>query len=52
MSLQEALSVAKERHDWLCERIKAKNVIGWDIEWDTRERDALAVILRMAGRIQ
>lgn len=43
--LPEALVVLRERRDWLSARIKAKQSIGWDVEWDTRERDALAVVL-------
>jgi hypothetical protein len=31
-----------QRRRWLTERIAAKSKIGWDIEYDTSERDALA----------
>lgn len=35
------LTVLRERRDWLAARIKAKQSIGWDVEWDERERAAL-----------
>ena len=34
-----------QRRRWLTERIKAKQMVGWDIEYDTSERDALASAL-------
>ena len=39
---QDALNTMKQRCAWLTERIKAKKKIKWDVEWDTKERDALA----------
>lgn len=49
--LREALIVLRERRDWLTERIKAKRTVGWDTQWDQRERDSLAaVIAHMEGR--
>lgn len=36
------IRVLIERRNWLTERIKAKEIVGWDIVWDTRERDALS----------
>jgi hypothetical protein len=41
---QEALdqiAVLRERRNWLTERIKAKQTVGWDVEWDKRECAAL-----------
>jgi hypothetical protein len=31
-----------QRRKWLTERIKAKQTVGWCVEYDTSERDALA----------
>lgn len=45
MNPQEAREVLTQRRNWLTERIKAKEIIGWDVQWDTRERDALSTIL-------
>lgn len=42
MISSETLTVLRERRDWLTARIEAKQSVGWDVEWDTRERDALA----------
>jgi hypothetical protein len=41
MTLAEAVRVMTERRNWLTARIAAKKSVGWDVEWDTRERDAL-----------
>lgn len=30
-----------QRRRWLTERIKAKQIVGWDVDYDTAERDAL-----------
>lgn len=46
MTRDEALLVLNERMKWLTERIKAKATIGWETQWDERERDALAIVLR------
>ena len=35
------LTVLIERRNWLTERVKAKQIVGWDVVWDIRERDAL-----------
>jgi len=43
--LHKSLGVLGQRRDWLTQRIKAKQVVGWDVEWDTRERDALAHVI-------
>jgi hypothetical protein len=37
--------VLDERRRWLAERIKAKKIVGWSIEWDQREHDALVQAL-------
>lgn len=36
------LAVLRERRNWLTARIAAKQSVGWEIEWDVRERNALA----------
>ena len=38
----EALRTLTERRDWLTARIAAKQSVGWEVLYDTRERDALA----------
>jgi hypothetical protein len=35
------LGILQQRRDWLTARIIAKQSIGWDVTWDTAERDAL-----------
>ena len=35
----------RQRRDWLAQRIEAKKRVGWDIEYDTAERDALSWVL-------
>lgn len=45
MSVESAVKVLTERRNWLTARIAAKNQVGWDIVWDTRERDALSVAI-------
>lgn len=44
-TLRDALVVLRERRDWLTARIAAKESVGWETEWDVRERDALSRIL-------
>lgn len=39
------LQVLRERRDWLNARITAKASVGWDIEYDERECDALTYII-------
>lgn len=36
------LGIIKQRCKWLTARIEAKRSIGWEVIWDTAERDALA----------
>lgn len=31
----------RQRRNWLTARIAAKQSVGWDVEYDTAERDAL-----------
>lgn len=45
MTVDEALVVMRERRDYLVERIVAKTKRGWDIEWDTREHEALSTAI-------
>lgn len=42
ISDRERLDRLDQRCRWLTERIKAKQTVGWDTEYDTDERDALA----------
>lgn len=44
--MDEALRVLLERYNWLGARIEAKVQVGWDTEWDRRERAALGTVLR------
>lgn len=44
-TFREARTVLRERRNWLTARIRAKESIGWDVEWDRRERDALTRVL-------
>lgn len=30
-----------QRRNWLRERIKAKRLVSWDVQWDEREEEAL-----------
>lgn len=43
--LIESLIVLRERKRWLDARIIAKRVVGWETDWDERERDALAYVI-------
>lgn len=43
--ITQALVVLTERRNWLSARIKAKAHVGWDVEWDIRERDALSAVI-------
>lgn len=45
VTLDDSLRVLAERRDWLTARIQAKETIGWDVEWDVRERNALATVI-------
>lgn len=39
--MNEYLEVLRERATYLRGRIQAKKVVGWETQWDERERDAL-----------
>lgn len=38
-----------QRRRWLTARIEAKRSVGWDITYDTEERDALTWLLARVG---
>lgn len=42
-----ALGALRERRDYLTQRIAAKShpTVRWDVEYDTRERDALTTVI-------
>lgn len=40
--MNDHLLVLKERLKWMSARIAAKRSIGWETQWDERERTALA----------
>jgi hypothetical protein len=44
-ALRKSVGVLAERRNWLSQRIIAKTTVGWDVEWDTRERDALSHVI-------
>ena len=49
--MDDHLAVLRERAEYLDLRIEAKQVLGWDIDWDTRERHALLwAIAELEGR--
>jgi hypothetical protein len=50
LNLEEAIGVITERRNWLTERIKAKETVGWDTSYDIRERDALNVVINELSR--
>ncbi len=39
--MPDHVAVLRERRDYLFGRIEAKKMVGWDIEYDIREREAL-----------
>lgn len=39
--MPDHLAVLRERAAYLRGRIEAKKVVGWDVTWDIRERNAL-----------
>lgn len=49
ISRDEAIEVTRQRRNWLTARIAAKQTVGWDTEWDTRERDAHTRLLQEIG---
>jgi hypothetical protein len=42
MDKQECIDTLTQRRDYLETRIEGKTKVGWQIEWDVREKDALA----------
>lgn len=51
MNRIDALETIRQRRNWLTARIAAKLSVGWDVEWDTRERDALTWVLISQGML-
>jgi hypothetical protein len=45
--IADAVDTLTQRRNWLSARIAAKQSVGWDVEWDTRERDSLTVVIDM-----
>ena len=41
MTPQDCLDRLDQRRRWLSARIEAKRSVGWDVTYDTSERDAL-----------
>jgi hypothetical protein len=48
---QVHLDRLEQRRRWLTERIKAKEIVGWETVYDTSERDALAWALRVIAAL-
>lgn len=46
MTTAEAIAVLQQRAAYLAERVAAKQRVGWEHQWDQRERDALVHVLR------
>lgn len=42
MTLSEALAVLRQREAYLRQRVKAKQTVGWEFQYDEREANALA----------
>jgi hypothetical protein len=47
MTNEEAILTITQRRDYLTARIEAKQKVGWEVQYDTRERDALNWLLDM-----
>jgi hypothetical protein len=45
MTIKDAIDTLTQRRNWLRERVEAKKRVGWDVEWDEKERDALTTII-------
>lgn len=43
--MDEAREVMTQRRDYLNGRIRAKQEVGWEYQYDVRERDALTRVL-------
>lgn len=50
MEIEEAIAVLQQRALYLDARVEAKQKVGWEYQWDARERDALRVLLAQAAR--
>jgi hypothetical protein len=42
----------QQRRNWLTARIKAKESINWEVQWDVRERDSLTWALSELERLE
>jgi hypothetical protein len=49
VDLAEAIEVTRQRRDYLTQRIVAKRVMGWETQYDERERDAHTTLLTALG---
>lgn len=45
MNDPDHIETLRQRRNWLTARIKAKESVGWEVIYDTRERDALSWML-------
>ena len=50
MTLPEALSILRDRAGYLKGRIVAKKSVGWEYQYDLREREALELVIAEAER--
>jgi hypothetical protein len=50
MTLDEALSVLRDRAAYLAQRVIAKKTVGWSWEYDERERAALQRVIDELAR--
>jgi hypothetical protein len=49
--MDDHLAVLRERAEYLDLRIEAKQTLGWEVDWDQRERQALLwAIAELEGR--
>lgn len=48
--MNEQLQVLIERRNWLRERIKAKQAVGWEVTYDTREMTALMWAIELISK--
>lgn len=52
MTLTEALGILRDRAGYLAGRIVAKQTVGWEFQYDERERAALIMTIAAAERDQ
>lgn len=50
MTLTEALGVLRDRAGYLKGRVVAKQAVGWEYQYDERERAALEMVIAEAER--